>query len=461
MLKDENKIYIFAIVIAVVINLFSWHFPFFWDTILTSTITQHFFVNGFQNFITPAQFDAGHPPLFYVYITTFYFIFGKSLFSAHFAILPFIIIGIVSFIQLLQYFKFTKQQQYLGLILFFSIPAVLTQYCLVSYDAVLLSLYLLALNLILNNKKILFAFVLMCIVGISLRGLFCLVSLSITIYFLENRNVKSWFKWNLFFIPSVIIIAIWFGYHYQQTGWFISTNAEGWSQQRSFVNAFGLFKNSISIARIFFDLGIVIISLWSLFYIFQKKKIDIISILWLVPMLCFSISFLPFSNPINHRYFLIVFVLMLFPAIQFLSTKKNIYSVFTVVFLLLGHLFIYPVPISNGWDCTLAHTSYFRARTDFFKFNERDLKIDKTKIGTVFPMNTSLHQTNMELDSTKMINVNGKSIDSVQYVLFSNIGNDFSDDQIIQLKNWHIKYEKQNGLVKLILYENPKNDKIF
>jgi len=454
-MKNEKMIYIIAIALAVVINAFSLDLPFFWDTILTSTITQYFFENGLQNLITPSQFDAGHPPLFYFYITCFYHLLGKSLFAAHVAMLPFTLLGILSFIKILKHFQFAKGQQYLGLILFFSIPAVITQYCMISYDAVLLSLYLSALLCILKNKKILLSIILIVIVGVSLRGLFCLASLSVTVFFLENKNIKLWLKWNLYFIPSLLIITIWIYYHYTQTGWFLSTNTDAWSEQRGIVNAFGVFKNSVSIARCFFDVGIIILSLLSIFYFMQKRKFDHYTLFWLIPFIIFSIAFLPFKNPINHRYFLIVYVLMLFPVIQFLGNKKAVYTVITVCILILGHFLIYPVPVSNGWDCTLEQTSYTKARDDFFNSYVRDFHVDRFNIGTVFPMDASRKQTDMMDDTIRMINVNGRSMDSIPYVLFSNVGNDFSDEQIQQLKNWTSVYQTKKGLVELILFRNP------
>jgi hypothetical protein len=69
--QANKNSFILAFVLSVTINTVSWQLPFFWDTILTSTITQFFFENGFGNFITPADFDAGHPPLFYSYVTCF------------------------------------------------------------------------------------------------------------------------------------------------------------------------------------------------------------------------------------------------------------------------------------------------------------------------------------------------------------------------------------------------------
>ena len=458
-MAQNKNIYLLGIVLAIVVNVFSWHLPFFWDTILTSTITQHFFFHGFGNFISPSQYDAGHPPFFYIYVTGFYHIFGKNLFAAHLSILPFTILGIVSFIQLLQHFSFTKKQQIFGVVLYFSIPAIITQNILVSYDAVLLSLYLAAFVAFLKDKKILFSFLLIGIVGISLRGLFCLISLSITIYFLLKKDIKSWMNWSFYFVPSILIISTWYLYHYTQTGWFLSTNAEGWSNQRGLVNTVGFLKNSLSIARCFFDLGIVILSLLSLYYFIQKKKIDNFILIAFVPAIIFSISFLPFSNPINHRYFLIVYVLMIPIVIQFLSNKKMILSVLTILVLWFGNLQIYPVPISNGWDCTLQCVNYNSCMQDFYFMNNREKSVDRTKIGSVFPMIASVYQTEMLDDTLRLINVNTKSIDSISSILYSNVGNDFSDEQIKQLKKWNTYATFKHGLVEIILlYQNPKNN---
>lgn len=460
MLTNKN-IYLPAIVLSVVLNVLSWHLPFFWDTILTSTITQYFFEHGFHNFITPAEFDAGHPPLFYVYVTCFYHIFGKSLFAAHLSILPFTILGIVSFISLLQHFSFTKQQQFFGVLFFFSIPAVITQNTLVSYDAVLLSLYLAALAAYFKKHKLVFILLVLAMVSITLRGIFCVVSLSATVFFIENKDFKKWFKWNLSFVPAIVIISTWYIYHYTQTGWLFATKSAGWSEQRGFVDALGLFKNGISIARCFFDLGIFALSFFSLLYLLKIKKTDKYILLCLIPALVFSISFLPFTNPINHRYYLIVYVLMIPVVVQFLSEKKLVFSILTIVVLWLGNLQIYPVPISNGWDCTLTHLSYFKNREKAMFLLEYHSKFINKSIGSVFPMNASMYQTNMikDLDdSVKIFNVNGSTIDSMDYVLFSNVGNDFSDEQIHELRKWKIVTEIQKGLVYIILYQNPKNN---
>ena len=122
---------------------------------------------------------------------------------------------------------------------------------------------------------------------------------------------------------------------------------------------------------------------------------------------------------------------------------------------MLGHFQIYPVPISNGWDCTLVYSSYVSAKDDFDNLNARDFRIDKSKVGTVFPMNTSLFQTNMSSDTIRLINVNGKDIDSLPFILYSNVGNDFSDKQINQLKNWTSIASFYRNQIDMILYKNP------
>ncbi len=454
-MKNNRKIYLLVVFLTIMVNLISWGFPFFWDTILTSTITQHFYEHGFHHVIPPPQYDAGHPPLFYVYVTGFYHIFGKGLASAHLAMLPFTMIGSFSFLQLLQYFQFNKKQQIAGILLFFSIPAVITQYTLVSYDAVLLSLYLAALVSMLKNRKILFACILVGIAGISIRGLFCIAALSVTQFFLSGKNIKEWIRWNLCAVPSVLLVFLWYYYHYTQTGWWIATNAGTWSGQRGWADAHGLYKNGLSIARCFFDVGIVWLSIFSLFYLVFKRQLNTFFILFLIPAIIFTIAFVPFSNPINHRYYLIVYALMLIPVIQMLENKSFFLILGIMVLLISGHYQIYPAPVSNAWDCTLEYTSYNYVRDDFFGLYSRDKYIDRTKIGTVFPMDASRKQTDLLSDTVRLINVHGKSIDSIPYVIYTNVGNDFSDEQIEQLAHWQKVVSFKNGKVEMIIYMNP------
>ncbi len=449
-------IYLFAFILAVAINVFSWQFPFFWDTLLTSTITQYFFDNGLHTCIAPPRWDVGHPPLFYLYLTGVYHLFGKTLLTAHAALLPFTIMGMFSFLLLLKHFSFSVKQQWIGLLLLVSVPAVITQNLLVSYDAVLLSLYLLALVSILTDKKLFLVLSSIIIVGVSIRGLFCLAALSITIYFWIHKDIKKWVQWNLLFIPAVLLAASWYYYHFLMTGWMFATNSQEWSTQRGIVGLGGMVRNMFSIGRSMFDYGAVILSALGFFYMFSKRKLDILILLWLIPLVVFSLLLLPFSNPVNHRYFLVVYVLMLPSVISVISERRLILTILTFVLLFLGNFQIYPISISNGWDCTLAHVSYHDCMNHFNEFYNGSKLIDRKQIGTVFPMNVSAYQYKMDEDKDRLINVNGLTVDTIPYVLYSNVGNDFSDEQLLILKGWNSVWRCKSGLVEFSLLKNPQ-----
>jgi hypothetical protein len=450
----NTGIYAVAAVLSIGVNIYSWHLPFFWDTILTSTITQHFYENGFHNFITPSTYDAGHPPLFYIYVTLFFKWFGKNLFASHLSMLPFTFLGIFSFIKILEWHEFSFKDQFIGVVLFFSIPAVLTQYTMVSYDAVLLSLYLSALACFLYNRKLFFSFVLILMVGISIRGLVSLASLSITIYFFRMHAKRDWLKWMCCIVPAIALAIGWYFYHHAQAGWFISTNAEGWAAHRGLVNLKELIKNGFSITRCLFDYSIIVLILLAVLYAAFSRKLNSYTFIWLVPAVTFSSSFLPFTNPINHRYYLIVYVLLL-PAVLRLLSKKNIrLSVMVIVLLVSGHFMIYPGKISNGWDCTLAHQPYFKLKNSLEVYL-KEHSILHNEVGTVFPMIASKYQTDLVSDKNRMVNVNGMRVDSIEYILYSNIGNDFSDEQLDKFQQWHTLKEERSGLVKMVLLQNP------
>lgn len=449
MFNSKNTI-VFAVAIALLVNILSWNLPFFWDTLLTSTITKYYFSNGWNQLILPTNIDAGHPPFFYAYITLFYHLFGCSLFSAHLAMLPFSIIGILSFVGLLHYFQFDIKQQFLGILFYFSIPAVLTQHTLVSYDVALLSFYLWALFSYLKNQKIHFTFCLLFMVMLSLRGVFAIGALSLTIFFLQQQQFKNWFRWNIYAIPAALFVIFWYSFHYLKTGWFISTPSAAWATQRGWADGFQLAKNIFSIARCFFDFGIGILSVALLWYLFKRKRIDTILVVSIMPFIVFSFSFLPFTNPINHRYFLIVYVLMLLPLLHLLKKSNFILACFISILLIASNWLIYPVPISNGWDCTINYLSYQRCINAF----EKENRIEKTRIGSVFPMAVSNQQMYLTSDTTKMINTHNKPIRKLEYVLYSNVGNDFSTRQIRELKKWYIVRQWKCGVTYVTLYKN-------
>ena len=402
---QRYAIWFVAAGLAIGWNVQSWHSPFFWDTILTSGVSQYYLAHGFRDLILPANLDAGHPPLFYIYITGCFKLLGKSLLVAHVSMLPFLLTGIFSFIRLLQKMEFPVKAQWIGLLLFWAIPAVATQYSLVSYDAVLLSLYLLSLVLFLEHKKIAFSIVLLLIGGITGRGIFAIASIFISCIVLHRSKIRSWI---IAFVPAVLFYLGWYLYHYKRTGYVFSPD-NGWSGQRGLADVMQLFRNGISIIRVLLDMGIVFLLGYNVFAFLKIRKLPFRYLIGLIPFVIFSFSFLFLTNPINHRYYLVVYVLMLLPVLKLLAETKWIFSFILMILLIAGHFQIYPGKISNAWDSTLAHLPYHGLRKEFIAYAD-NAGIDRSRIGTVFPMNTSLMQTNLSGDTARMINVNGLKI---------------------------------------------------
>ena len=76
--------------VALLWNIISWQFPFFWDNVLNARIADWFYTMDFPGLIVPEHLDAGHPPFFSMYIAGLWTLFGKSLLVSHLGMLPFL-----------------------------------------------------------------------------------------------------------------------------------------------------------------------------------------------------------------------------------------------------------------------------------------------------------------------------------------------------------------------------------
>lgn len=448
--SNYRLVFLISAMVVLLIFLLSKHHPFFWDTLLTSSILQHFIENGLGNFILPENLDAGHPPFFYAYLFCVITLFGKSLFVAHLAMLPFLFLLCYAVLSLLDYFKFNTKEKLLTLLFTFSIPAVLTQSFLISYDIAILAIGLLCLNFALKKQFILFSIFSVVLCSVSVRGNFVLIGIVFISFLMNDR--KYIVRTIISLIPSILFCAIWYGYHYAETGYFLQGN-NGWQEQRNIADVQTIFKNIISIGRKLFDFGIVCLFVLNIIS-FLDKCIDRKLFLWIIPFVILSIIFVSFTNPIGHRYYLIVYVLMLLPIVKYLAKKPSYFSVILILLLFISNYQIYGARVSNGWDCTLAHLYYFNIKKDADNYL-KEKNIQAENIGTVFPLTASSQQMYWIGDTDKMNNVNGENLDSTQYILYSNIANDFSDEQLDELKEWKIIWQKKSVVCNMILYENP------
>ncbi|MFH0894170.1 MAG: hypothetical protein V2A54_07025, partial [Bacteroidota bacterium] len=212
--------------------------PFFWDSVIQSENAHYFFENNFSSFILPASSDNGHPPLFALYLAGWWSLFGKTLVVSHIAMLPFAFLLVNSII------NFVWKRKGLGaslaaLIILMAEPTITSQFLFLSPDFALAALFSGALYS-LCDKKYLFLF--FCLLGISLlsiRGLPLLAALFLTSLIIHKKDYK---KNILVFIAAVIPVAVWFLFHYAQTGWYLSD--PGRQEHRALADAHQIFRNA-------------------------------------------------------------------------------------------------------------------------------------------------------------------------------------------------------------------------
>lgn len=119
-----------------------------------------------------------------------------------------------------------------------------------------------------------------------------------------------------------------------------------------------------------------------------------------------------------------------------------------------GHLWIYPQPIATDWDATLASMPYFTLKKQADTYLQQQ-KIPKTAVGSKFPLINSPQQTHLNNDTTHLQRIDEGQISRFEYVLYSNISNDFSATEITQLQtHWQVQQQWSKGFVQLVLYKN-------
>jgi hypothetical protein len=100
------------------------------------------------------------------------------------------------------------------------------------------------------------------------------------------------------------------------------------------------------------------------------------------------------------------------------------------------------------------HYSYYQTRQEALQ-RISDLRIEKSKIGASFPYNLSGEILDLSNDKTQFSELD---FNNNQYILFSNVSNDFDQSDIHQLNaNWGKKFSVGSWPVVFILYQRNKN----
>jgi hypothetical protein len=454
-MQQERQMLLAGTLFYGLITLLTSTTPFFWDTILTSTIAHWFYDHGTGNLIVPEIWDAGHPPFFQLYLTGLWKIFEPSLSLSHWAMFPFLMLMVYSFSQLACTLTENKEARWLGLIFLLLHPHVMTQSTLVSYDVLHVAFFLTALLAGLKEDKWLLALAVAGLAAISLRGQITGISLVLVFGVLNRKNI---FRLLPALIASLIFTAGWHGYHYHQTGWMISTPSTTWEGQRGLISLLGAIDNAKGIIRGLVDYGALMTTVLGIGgFIVRMRRTDAVSkkllIVTSATFLILVISLLPFSNPIAHRYFLSFHsILALLSGIYIIELKvKKWLTLQVFIIMLSGHWWLYPERKSNGWDVTMAHYPYHQNRSALF----HDLE-HKQEVASAFPLFCSLQQTDLLTDNERLKDISQASTDSFRYVAWSRVCNDMRDIDLKRMGEPIKVYGK--GPTSIRLYSSKIDD---
>jgi len=314
------------------------------------------------------------------------------------------------------------------------------------------------------------------VIGLGLsssRGMInCVIVGLFHIYFLIEKEgwkslAKSIFSIVPLYLPAIFVIGVYLGYHFISTGWIgYDPKNSNWAGCFEKVGTIGFFRNIFIYIWRLIDFGRVFLWIAGLYFIYliaKKKiilddKIKILVALFLIAFLVFSPMMLFYKVLNGHRYILPLFIIftILIANILFekISSNKLKYIIFSILLfgLLSGNFWVYPDKIAKGWDATLAHTPYYILRPKMIQFiNDHQIPIDS--IGTEVPNDVKLKYIDLSDDERKFPR---KDFSKHNYILYSNIYNTFTDEDIDELKNkWRIVKEYKLIQVRMTLYKRP------
>jgi hypothetical protein len=470
-LKSNWEFTTFSFLILILILLCSGNI-FFWDTVQLGSKHAHFFYeNNLKLNFLPNQIDSGHIPAFGYFLAVLWTVFGKTLLVSHLYIFPFAAGIIWQLNQILSQY-ISKKHMFWALLLLMADTTLLSQISLVSPDIPLLFLFLLAINSILKNNRVILSIAIASLFLISMRGMILSVPLFLFDTYLNTRFSKNdikkftfqFVKNGLYYLPAVLIFIAFNYLHYKQKGWFGYHEDSPWAIFFERVDLNGAIKNFLILGWRILDFGRVF--LWialiiTLLIIRKKEKVwdknsKKIIVLFLLIIIFLSISPILYVDLKGHRYFMPIYISFSFVVCYFIFEKvkkqviqKTIYAL-ALVGLISGSFWVYPKHISQGWDSTLAHLPYYSLRKKMVSYIEQN-NIPYNTVGADFP--DSYEDRHLTLSNKKWL-FPEKDLAKHTYILYANVCNEFSDQELLELQtSWEVIKTEKLLTVEMILYK--------
>lgn len=429
--KSNNWPFWTATFIAVIYFAFSLSVPFFSDMSYISSVANQIYDSNFRDIINPHN-DNGTPPLYSLYLSIIWKIFGYKLWITHLSSMPFFI-GLLYQLYKISIRFLPKTATLIVLFLLLIDPIFITQFLLMGYDIILVFLFLLAVNSILNKNYKLLIISTLFIPLINIRGFSILFSVILIHLFInKNGKIKSPAISTLYYIPAIVLTIAWYVYHYSQTGWFAVSNQNTVLHQINSI--IWIVKNSIfeliafsSNGRFFILAVLLIIFILKPkdFFINKSSKISLILLLSLAP---FILIFTALHYPTGPRYFMIsypfLYILFIYQLQKYRQFTQKLMIIFTISTLFISNIWLNPYPYSNAWDSSLKVTSYFKIQKEMLDdFKQEDIKGEN--IISNFPLHKNMKYNYLDSNyNIKFSEGNIKKADKGTYIIYSNIYND-------------------------------------
>lgn len=462
--------FLFSALAVTVLVLVSMDHIFFWDTVqLGAKHALFYYENNLQLQFLPNEIDSGHIPTFGYLLALIWTVFGKSLWISHLLVLPFAIGITWQLYSLAVYFFQRKNVKWVMLIVLLD-TTILSQISLVSPDVPLLFFFLFAVNSILWQNKWFIALAFSCLFLISLRGMILTVPLFIfeVVWFWNLTQIKNKgiyiIKTGIPYIPAALVFLSFSYYHYAEKGWIGYHENSPWAVFFEKESAKGMLKNALIYGWRIVDFGRVF--LWIItgivFFLVGFKsvkgnqKFRQLVLLFALIIGFLSIPAILYVDLKGHRYFMPVYIAFSLVSLYLLlEINKNLrwkkvgISV-AVIGLFSGSFWVYPREISQGWDSTLGHFPYYQLRSNMIRFMDEN-GIDKQQVGFDFPGAYPQKYLDLSEDEWTFPEVD---MNSQKIVLYSNVVNEFTPEEIIELENnWEVLYAQNSRTVEFTLYK--------
>lgn len=455
----QNKAFLGASVFLCLWPIFFINNPFFWDTVLFARQADWYLHSGLTSWILPTDLDAGHPPLWPLYLAAGWAFAGQSLWVSHLLMLPILIWLAWELTRFIWHFV-EEPFRVPVLMAALAVPGLSAQATLFSNDILMVAAFLGVVNSVRAQSSSRLFFTLVLLSFSSLRGILVIPGLLLFFWLAYPEKRKAWAFW-LKGLSGLLPVVGWLIWHKLQTGWLTHPLSANWSHQHEFTDFDGWIHNMASIGFRFVDQGRIF--LWLLIFLvwFTGKWMyhagnQRLLLLTGLSTAVLSASFIPFHNPPGHRYFLAEFILMSIYAMQVILQawpNKRWISGLTIGALLTGHLWIYPVGIAKGWDSTLTYLSWADHRDAAVQYM-KEQRIPPAYCGTAFPLLHSGKYTHLNEEVWQFSEID---LSRNLYVLYSPLCNGISAETLKVLRReWDLEKTWGTWPVYFELYRNPE-----